>query len=118
MKKFINGFRFAFNGLAYTFRTQLNFKVEVLGAILVIGLGCFLELNTSEWLWVLSAITLVLLSELANTAIETLVDLVSPKFNPKAGIVKDIFAGVVLLAAFYALIVGILILVPKLFNAS
>ena len=71
--KFIKGFHFAFNGLLYSFRTQINFKVEVYSALAVIGLSWYLGLDTSEWLWICSAITLVLVTELANTAIETLV---------------------------------------------
>ena len=118
MTKFLHSFLFAFKGLTYSFRTQVNFKVEIFAAVGVIGLSIYLNLNTSEWLWIFSAITLVLITELANTAIETLVDLVSPEFNPKAGIIKDIFAGVVLLSCFFALIIAILILLPKILDAS
>ncbi|MES3017517.1 MAG: diacylglycerol kinase family protein [Bacteroidota bacterium] len=117
MNKFIKGFYFAWKGLDYAFRTQINFKVEVFSALAVIVLSCYLQLNTSEWLWIIAAITLVLTTELANTAIETLVDLVSPEFNPKAGIIKDISAAVVLLSGFFALVVGLLILLPKIFHA-
>jgi diacylglycerol kinase len=118
INKFIKGFHFAFNGLAYSFRTQINFKVEVYSALAVIGLSCYLGLDASEWLWISAAIGLVLITELANTAIETLVDLVSPEYNPKAGIVKDIFAAVVLASGFFALIVAILILLPKILHAA
>ncbi len=117
MNKFIKGFYFAWKGVAYSFRTQINFKVEVFAAVAVVALSYYLELSTAEWLWVTLAITLVLVSELANTAIETLVDLVSPEYNPKAGIVKDIFAAVVLLTGFFALVIGILILLPKILHA-
>lgn len=117
MTKFLKGFYFAWKGVAYSFRTQVNFRVEVFSAIAVIAVSCYLGLSTAEWLWISLAICLVLLTELANTAIETLVDLVSPEYNPKAGIVKDIFAAVVLLTGFFALITGILILLPKILDA-
>jgi diacylglycerol kinase len=118
MSKFFRGFLFAYNGLLHTFRTQINFKVQVFSALAVIGLSFYLGMETNEWLWIILAITLVLTSELANTAIETLVDLVSPEINPKAGIIKDIFAGLVLISALFAAIVALLILLPKIIYAS
>lgn len=118
MNKFFKGFYYAWKGLEYTFRTQLNFRVQLLAALLVSALSYCLNISTTEWLWILSAFGLVLLAELANTAIETFVDLISPDFNAKAGIVKDISAAFVLIACVVALFIGILILLPKLINAS
>lgn len=118
MKKFFNGFNFALNGIKYTFKTQLNFRVHCCVALITTGLSFYLELASAEWLWILSAIVIVLMAELTNTAIETLVDLFSPEYNFKAGMVKDIAAGMVLIAAFMALIIGILIFIPKIIHAS
>ncbi len=118
MTKFFRGFHYAAQGLIYTFRTQINFRVEVFSALAVIGLSYYLDLDKNEWLWILLAITLVITSELANTAIETLVDLVSPEINPKAGIIKDIFAGLVLVTAIFALLIAIAILLPKILYAT
>jgi diacylglycerol kinase (ATP) len=118
MNKFLRGFYFAFQGLSYAFRTQLNFKVEVFAAMIVLALSYYLELQVSEWLWVCLAITLVLLTELANTAIETLVDLISPEHNPRAGIIKDLAAAVVLLSALFALAVGLFVLLPRIIHAA
>ena len=67
-----------------------------------------------EWLWIIAAIGIVFMAELFNTALEVLVDMISPNYNPKAGIIKDISAAIVLIAAFMALLTGILILLPKL----
>lgn len=118
MKKFLNGFNFAFKGLNYTFITQLNFRVHCFATLLITGLCFYLGLSTAEWLWIIAAMSVVLIAELVNTAIETLVDLVSPEFNIKAGIVKDVSAAAVLVAAIMALITGILILLPKILHAS
>ncbi len=117
MKKFFDGFTFAFKGLKYTFKTQLNFRVHCFVALIITGLCFYLNLTTAEWLWIIAAISIVLMAELANTAIETLVDLASPEYNFKAGMVKDIAAGMVLIASLMALIVGILILLPKIIHA-
>ena len=118
MKKFYKGFGFAFNGLKHTFKTQLNFRVHCLLAFLVAGISFYLKIDTSEWLWIITAMAIVLMAELGNTAIETLVDLISPEYNIKAGFVKDIAAAMVLIAALLALTIGILILFPKIIHAS
>ena len=113
MKKFLRGFRYAFQGLTYAFGTQINFRVHVLAACVAVVLGYYFELTTLEWIWILSAILVVLIVELLNTAIEVLVDLVSPDYHPKAGIIKDVSAGAVLLTAIFAVVVGLFIFVPK-----
>lgn len=71
-------------------------------------------MNGSEWLWIVAAITFVLVAELFNTALELLVDLVSPGYNKAAGIVKDLASAAVLLAAVFAVIVALIIFTPKL----
>jgi len=114
MNKFIRGFGFAFKGLGHAVKTQLNFRVHLVLAVIAIALSWYLQLSSSEWLWVIFSIGLVLLTELINTAIELLVDLVSPGFNEKAGKVKDIAAAAVLVTAFTALAIGIIIFLPKL----
>lgn len=114
MKRFFKSFIYAAKGLRYSFLTQLNFRFHLSSAALAIVLGFVLKINTSEWLWVLFSVALVVLAELLNTAIETLVDLVSPGYHEKAGIVKDVSAAAVLIAAFFALAVALLIFVPRL----
>lgn len=113
MKKFLTGFVYAYQGLRYAFSTQINFKVHVFAALCAITLGLYLHLNVNEWLWICTAILVVLFVELLNTAIEVLVDLVSPEFNYKAGIIKDISAAAVLIAACFALTVGLFVFLPR-----
>lgn len=113
MKRFLKSFVFAFKGLAYAFKTQFNFKVHCLAAFFVVLLGFYCQLTTSEWMWIALAIALVLLTELINTALEILVDLVSPQQQPKAGAIKDVAAAAVLVSAFLAVIIALLIFVPK-----
>ena len=115
MEKFLKGFGFAFKGLIYAFKTQLNFRIHTLLAVVILCLGWYYNLDSTEWLWILSTISLVLIVELINTAIEVLTDLVSPVYHPKAGIVKDVSAAAVLIAAFFAIAVGLIILIPKIF---
>lgn len=114
MSKFIKGFGYAFSGLGYAFKSQLNFKVHLLIAVLVGLAGYYFKLSRAEWLWIIVSIGLVLIAELMNTAIEVLVDLVSPEINPKAKIIKDVAASAVLVAAIMAASIGLVIFIPKI----
>lgn len=114
MHKFVSGFGYAFKGIGYAIKTQLNVRVHLLVALLILLIGYFLHLSVNEWLWVCLCIALVIGTELLNTAIETLTDLVSPEYNAKAGIVKDVAAGAVLFMALFALVTGLVIFLPKL----
>jgi diacylglycerol kinase len=114
MKKLIRSFGFAFKGVAYATSSQLNFRIHLGATVLVVLTGCLLHISKSEWLWIALCITLVLVTEIFNTMIETLVDLVSPGYNEKAGRIKDMSAGAVVIAALFALITGAIIFLPKL----
>lgn len=115
MARFFNSFRFAAKGLRESFKSELNFKIHFIAAVLVVVLGCYVDISALEWLAVVICIGSVLAAELINTAIETLVDLVSPAYNPKAGMVKDVAAAAVLVVAVMSLVVGLIIFVPKIF---
>ena len=114
MKKLIRSFGFAFKGLVYATKSQLNFRIHLGAAVLAVALGFVLHITINQWLWIALSIAIVLLTELTNTGIETLTDLVSPGYNEKAGHVKDICAAAVVVAALFALITGIIIFLPKL----
>lgn len=113
MSRFIKSFGFALNGIFYAFKTQANFKFHCILTILAAIFGWYFRLGADEWLWLLVAIALVIISELLNTALEVLVDLVSPAYHEKAGLVKDMAAAAVLVAAIVAVIIGLIIFVPK-----
>nr|WP_199079544.1 diacylglycerol kinase family protein [Pedobacter sp. ASV19] len=114
MSKFIQGFGFAGKGLYYTFKTQINFRFHCGAALAVVICGWYFNLNQTEWLWILLSIAMVLVLELVNTAIEALVDLVSPDYHQKAGIAKDTAAAAVLIAALLAALIGLIIFIPKI----
>ncbi|MBS1526999.1 MAG: diacylglycerol kinase family protein, partial [Bacteroidetes bacterium] len=78
------------------------------------ALGYALNISAAEWLWIIIAIGLVLAAEAFNTALELLVDFVSPQYDKKAGHIKDMCAAAVLLTAVTALIIGAVIFLPKL----
>jgi diacylglycerol kinase len=114
INKLIRSFGYAFKGLAYATKSQLNFRIHLFASVIAIVLGFTLNVTTTEWLWISLSIAIVLLTELINTGIETLTDLVSPDYNEKAGHVKDICAGAVVVAACFALITGVIIFLPKI----
>lgn len=113
-KKLINSFKYAMEGFISSFKTERNMKIHVLAMVLVVILGIYLKLNLIEWRIITIAIALVISAELFNTAIETLVDMVSPERNPKAKLVKDISAAAVLALAIGAAAVGVIIFIPKI----
>ena len=109
----LESFNYAFQGLVYVFRRQRNIRVHVTIAIVVLLGALFFDLTRLELVAVLFAITLVLLAEMLNTAIEAVVDLVTSSFDPKAKIAKDVAAGAVLVAAVNALVVAYFVFADK-----
>ena len=89
-------------------------RIHFVATVLVVGLGLWLRLATWEWCAVIGTFALVWMAEIFNTAIEALVDLLSPERRPLAGKVKDLAAGAVLAAALGALAIGAFIFGPKL----
>ena len=109
-------FGHAFRGLAICFRTQANARLHALATVLAVALGFALKLVAWEWCAVVISIASVWAAECFNTALESIVDLVSPERQPLAGRAKDLAAGAVLAAAIGAAIVGALIFGPKLWR--
>lgn len=83
--------------------------------IAVIGAGFYFDISSMEWVALVLCIALVFAMEAVNTALEYLTDLVSPGFHPLAGKAKDAAAAAVLLAAAGAVVVGLVIFLPKFF---
>lgn len=110
----IQSFKYAFRGLAYLFSSQWNARFHLFAAGMAVLLGYMLNINTSEWCWIVCMIGLVLAGEALNTALEATLDALHPEHHPLVGKAKDVAAGAVLLLAFTAILVGMLIFVPKL----
>ncbi|WP_311078956.1 diacylglycerol kinase family protein [Paenibacillus polymyxa] len=102
-------FRYAAEGVMYALRTQVNMRIHVAVALLVIVAGLNLHISRLDWLFVCVAIAIVIVAELFNTAVEAAVDLISPDIHPLAKAAKDTAAGAVLLAAVFAVIIGIFV---------
>ena len=108
-------FQYAATGIKYAFITQRNFKIQVCAGTLAIILSLFLQISSVETALIIIMSSLVLVLELLNTALESIVDLtVKQSYHELAKIAKDCAAGAVLVAAITSLAVGILILFPPL----
>lgn len=102
------------DGLKFVNINEDNFKREVFIGIITLILSYILKVNRIEFIIIVVMISLVLVTEIINTATERLVDLVSPGYNKIAGEVKDIMAFAVLLMCFFSLVVGMVIFIPKI----
>ena len=109
-------FKYAFEGIAYVIKTQRNAKIHAIVSICVLILGIWLQLSRSDWAAIVLAVMVVWAAEFFNTALEAHVDLTTPERQKAAKIVKDVAAGGVLLASVGAVIVGLLILGPPLYE--
>lgn len=112
--KTLRSFRYAGQGMIALFRYENNARFHALAALIVIGLGLWLGLTTTEWAILLTQIGLVFMGEAVNTALEKLCDVVSPAQHPTIKAVKDMAAGAVLILSIVSVLVGLLILGPKL----
>jgi diacylglycerol kinase len=110
----IDSFRYAFAGIAYVLRTQRNTWIYAIVSVCVVALGVWLGVGRTEWAILFIAIGIVWTAEFVNTATETIVDLASPGIDPLAKIGKDVAAAGVLVAAFTAALVGLVIFGPPL----
>ncbi len=117
LQKFLAGFSYAIAGLRYAVQTQCNIRVHLMVAAAALALAAVLKMSLIEIAVVLLTIALVLAAELFNTAIETCVDLVSPKYHALARITKDVSAAAVLVCAVIAGLIGLLLYVPALCRA-
>lgn len=114
LKYQLTTFRFAWQGLRYFFETELKASIHLIAAFLAIGLGLLMKISAFEWMMIVFAIGFVFISEIANTSIELLVDLITKEQNRVAGIIKDLAASAVLVASITALVIGLIVFLPKL----
>ena len=108
-------FFYAAKGIGYAFSTQRNFRIHVGFTLVAFGLSFFLGLNKTDLAIMALTATSVLIVELLNTAIESVVDLaIGKRFHPLAQIAKDCSAGAVLLASISSVLIAVLLLLPPL----
>jgi diacylglycerol kinase len=112
----LRSFRFAFAGWWYVLRTQHNSWIHAAISVAVLLLAWWLRLPRQEWAILILTITVVWMGEFANTSIEAIVDMTMPEPHPLAKVAKDVAAATVLVGALGAVLVGLLILGPPLYE--
>lgn len=103
-------------GVARTWVRERNFRLHAVVAVIIVGIAAVLQVSRVEWALLALTMGLVFTAELLNTAMEAVVDLVSPDYHDAARTAKDAAAGAVLMSATVAVIVGLLILGPPLWQ--
>jgi len=116
-KNWVQRANVAIEGIIYAVKTQRHMRYHLFAALAALILGLVLNISRNELILLCMAIVLVLATEMLNTAIETMVDMISEEFHPKAKQAKDVAAGVVLIASIGALTLAYLILYPALKTA-
>jgi diacylglycerol kinase len=111
MKIFIQSVGYALAGIRSALAGR-NFRIQAFVAVVVIVAGLTLGVSAGEWLVIFLFIALVLALEMVNSAIENMVNLVSPEYHPVAGRVKDLCAGAVLVVCVLATVAGLIIFLP------
>lgn len=110
LKRLFNAYTYSWNGLKSAFRTEVSFRQDLIVFILGTLISFFLPISNLERALILFSLVLILLMELVNTAIEVIIDRVSPKYHPLSGRAKDIGSSLVLIAFINAIMVWCLIL--------
>lgn len=116
-KQFITSLEFALTGIRTVFEEERNMRSHVIIGLLAVIVGFVFQLSQMEWLWLLLAIFLVWVVEIINTVFENVVDMVTDfHFHPIGKKIKDMAAGAVLLTSGFAILVGAIIFLPKLWS--
>ena len=111
----LKSFKYAFNGISYVLKTSRNFKIQLIFSFASLMIGFLLQISQSNYVILIATIMSVLILEILNTSIESIVDLlVKKEFSSLAKISKDTSAGAVLLASINSVIIAVYIFVPKI----
>ncbi|MCH8902624.1 MAG: diacylglycerol kinase family protein [Bacteroidetes bacterium] len=116
MGKFLRSVVYAARGVRMAIAGELSLRIHLVVTILTIITGFLLKLDVLEWCLIIIAMGLVWFTELINTAVETLCDMVSPDIHPMIGKTKDIAAGAVLIASITSSLIGLLVFGGKLLH--
>lgn len=110
------GFRYAWNGIRWTFLEERNFRIHTIAAMIALITGVIFRIEPAEWAAILLSIGFVIVTEMINTVVELMMDHLSPEKSSAVGLIKDIAAGAVLIAAITAICVGLVVFVPEILS--
>ena len=113
-RRLIKSFGYAGNGIRLMIKQEQNAKIHLIAMFLVVVMGLFFHISLSEWLSIVLVSGGVFTAEAFNTSIEALSDTIAREYNKNIKQVKDFAAGAVLVASITAIIVGLIIFLPKI----
>lgn len=113
-KAIFRKFSYAFKGLFISLKEEKSLVIHFISSFFAIIIGAILQISLVQWAILVLTIGIVISSELMNTAIENVVDMVAFKFNFNAKKIKDIAAAATLILAIVAIIIGLLIFIPRI----
>ena len=114
--KRLNSFSHAYNGLKILLKEEHNSRIHFIAAIAVIAASFLFKINLYEWIAVIFSIGFVIVLEIINSAIENIADFISPEKHEKIKRIKDLSAAAVFISALTALVIGLIIFIPKIFT--
>ena len=106
---------YAFKGALLLLKTEASIQIQFAIAVMLTFSGFYYEISPTEWIVQLLCIGVVMSIEGINTAIEAIADFIHPEHHSKIGLIKDIAAGAVFIASTFAIIIGLIIYIPKIF---
>jgi diacylglycerol kinase len=116
ISKRLKSFKYAFNGLRILIKEEHNARIHLFATVCVIIAGLFFNISMNEWIGVIFSIGLVFSLEIINSSIENIADFISPEKHEMIKKIKDLSASGVLISAITALIIGLIIFIPKILN--
>jgi len=114
LKKRFESFRYAYAGLRTLWREEHNVRIHIVAGLIVLVMGFLLHISLSEWCVVTLVVAVVLLAEALNSSLENIADAISEEKNEKIQKAKDLAAAAVLISAIAAVIIGVIIFLPKI----
>lgn len=112
IKRLFKSFIYAFRGLAKVFKEEQNLRLQAIAAFFIVFFAWYFSIKPLEWALLIISISLVILMEIVNSAIERATDVLKPRINSYVKEIKDIMAAAVMFASFAAIIVGLIIFWP------
>ncbi|MDP3386786.1 MAG: diacylglycerol kinase family protein [Eubacteriales bacterium] len=115
MNKVISSFKYASRGISYVYKTQRNFRIQLMMLLLAAVIGLLLNISVNHWIMLIIISCLVLTLEIVNTAIENIIDMITDEYHESAEKAKDAAAGAVLVASFFSVVIGAFIFLSYIF---
>ncbi|QEC45542.1 diacylglycerol kinase family protein [Pseudobacter ginsenosidimutans] len=110
----VDSFGYAFKGIRNLLRYEHNAIIHLIATAVIIIAGLWLKIERWEWIVIVMAVGFVWVTEILNTCVERIMDFISTEQHPKIGVIKDLAAGAVLIAALTAVVAGAFIFIPKI----